>query len=344
MALDTVSHFFDAYRKGGKNGEQKLQSVRQNVSSSFKKSCLGKYSKYFEVPDDEFNNWLTALITGKKGMAPLTEDQKQEIKKQFSTCLKRIDESSLAALWEYWLRPALVPVSAFIVVDVQNDFITGSLALKSCPAGEDGEEVVPVIEDLFSRKLFNIVAYSLDWHPPNHCSFVDNVTLYPLHSSSPVTAEKAKLFDVVVYDKAPIIDQKLWPRHCEMNSWGSQLHKDLTPPSQNDITIRKGTNPTVDCYSAFWDNGDCSQSSLFVDLLKKGVTDLYICGLAFDVCVKHTAMDAVSQGFRTHVITDACRGVTPEGIAKTKEEFMKNGIVLLESKQVEDTIRDKKRK
>ena len=48
---------------------------------------IGKYSKYFEVPDDIFNNWLTALISGNKGMAPLTEEQKREIKKQFSTCL-----------------------------------------------------------------------------------------------------------------------------------------------------------------------------------------------------------------------------------------------------------------
>lgn len=108
----------------------------------------------------------------------------------------------------------------------------------------------------------------------------------------------------------------------------------LQPPSESDIIIRKGSDSCVDCYSAFWDNGDCTQSSLFVDLLKLGVTDVYCCGLAFDVCVKHTALDAASQGFRTHVIADACRGVTPEGIAKTKEDFAKNGIKLLQSKEV----------
>lgn len=92
----------------------------------------------------------------------------------------------------------------------------------------------------------------------------------------------------------------------------------------------------MDSYSAFWDTGDCTQSSLFVDLLKRGVTDLYVCGLAFDVCVKETSIDAVGQGFKTHVIVDACRGVAPEGIAKTKEEFVKNGIVLLESEKVRE--------
>lgn len=118
-----------------------------------------------------------------------------------------------------------------IVVDVQNDFISGSLALKNCPAGEDGMEVVPVIQNLLSKNLFSIIAYTYDWHPSDHCSFVDNVSLYPLHSTSRVTAEKAKLFDVVVYDKMPIIDQVLWPRHCEMNTWGAELHKGLSVSS-----------------------------------------------------------------------------------------------------------------
>ena len=122
----------------------------------------------------------------------------------------------------------LNPVSVLLIVDVQNDFITGSLALKHCPAGEDGEEVVPIIQDLLSRNLFSIVGYTFDWHPPNHCSFIDNVSLYPLHSSSPVqNAENAKVFDVVIYDKTPLIDQVLWPRHCQMDSWGAELHKEV---------------------------------------------------------------------------------------------------------------------
>ena len=127
-----------------------------------------------------------------------------------------------------FISQGLNPVSVLLIVDVQNDFITGSLALKHCPAGEDGEDVIPVIQDLLSRNLFSIVGYTFDWHPPNHCSFIDNVSLYPLHSSSPVkSAENAKVFDVVVYDKTPLIDQVLWPRHCEMDSWGAKLHKEV---------------------------------------------------------------------------------------------------------------------
>ncbi|XP_073253425.1 nicotinamidase-like [Porites lutea] len=339
--LERVSHFFDKYRQNDGKGEHILKLLRQNISSSFKKSSIVKYTKYQEVPEDEFSGWLSLLFE-EHGLERLTTEQTEDIRQQFCVCLKRIEESSCVALWEYWLRPVLNPISALLIVDVQNDFISGSLALKNCPAGEDGEEVVSVIQELLSKKMFSVVAYSFDWHPSDHCSFVDNVSLYPLHSSSQVTAEKAKVFDVVVYDKIPIIDQVLWPRHCVMNSWGAELHKDLTPPSDKDITVKKGKNPEVDCYSAFWNNGDCTQTSLFVDLLKRGVTDLYVCGLAFDVCVKETSIDAVGQGFKTHVIVDACRGVAPEGIAKTKEEFVKNGIVLLESEKVKDALRDKK--
>ena len=114
-----------------------------------------------------------------------------------------------------------------LIVDAQNDFISGSLALKNCPAGEDGEEVVSVIGDLLSKNMFSVVGYTFDWHPPDHCSFIDNVSLYPLHSTSSVTSEKAKLFDVVVYDKTPLVDQILWPRHCEIGSWGAELHKGI---------------------------------------------------------------------------------------------------------------------
>lgn len=64
------------------------------------------------------------------------------------------------------------------------------------------------------------------------------------------------------------------------------------------------------------------------------MTDVFICGLAFDVCVKYSAIDAVEQGFKTHVIADGCRGVTSEGIAKTKEEFDQKGVIIIQSNKV----------
>lgn len=106
------------------------------------------------------------------------------------------------------------------------------------------------------------------------------------------------------------------------------------PPGNGDIKVKKGSNPYIDSYSAFWDNADSAQTTLFLDLLNRGVTDVFICGLAFDVCVKHSAIDAVEQGFKTHVIADGCRGVTNEGIAKTKDEFLQKGVIIIESNKV----------
>ena len=123
--------------------------------------------------------------------------------------------------------------TSLAVVDVQNDFISGSLALKDCPTGEDGYEVIPIINNIMSQGLFDELVYSLDWHPSDHCSFVDNVSLYPVDASSPVPAEKAKAFDTIIYSKPVVIKQKLWPVHCVQGTWGAELHKELKVCSVN---------------------------------------------------------------------------------------------------------------
>ena len=78
------------------------------------------------------------------------------------------------------------PVKALVVVDVQNDFISGSLSLAKCPAGQSGNAVVPVINNLLNQNLFDVVVYSADWHPENHISFIENVKMRKLHTSSQV--------------------------------------------------------------------------------------------------------------------------------------------------------------
>ena len=117
--------------------------------------------------------------------------------------------------------------SALIVIDVQNDFISGSLALRNCPAKQEGEEVVAVINKLKHDVSFDLVVFSLDWHPVDHCSFASNVKKYPIHESSKVKADDAKVFDVVVYDGEPPMEQVLWPDHCVQGSDGAKLHADL---------------------------------------------------------------------------------------------------------------------
>ena len=83
----------------------------------------------------------------------------------------------------------LKPVSALVVVDVQNDFIDGSLNLQNCPAGQDGSEVIPIINSLIDTVPFDLIVYTKDWHPDNHISFIDNVKARPL-------TERCKVGDI----------------------------------------------------------------------------------------------------------------------------------------------------
>lgn len=90
--------------------------------------------------------------------------------------------------------------------------------------------------------------YSLDWHPSDHVSFVDNVKMRPIHETSPIDADSAQVFDTVVFAGPPPMKQRLWPRHCVQDSWGAELHKDLKVVD-NAVKVYKGTNPEVDSYS-----------------------------------------------------------------------------------------------
>lgn len=93
--------------------------------------------------------------------------------------------------------------------------------------------------------------------------------------------------------------------------------------------VYKGQHSDVDSYSAFFDNGKCNQTDLFLNLLKRGVTDVYVVGLAFDVCVAYSAIDAAHLGFNTSVIDDACRGVDLKSKDEMKRKFAESGIEIL---------------
>lgn len=80
-------------------------------------------------------------------------------------------------------------MSALLVVDVQNDFLEGSLALRNCPAGQDGMGVIPAINSVLDTVNFDLVVYTRDWHPSNHISFVENIEKRRLHSTNKVIIE-----------------------------------------------------------------------------------------------------------------------------------------------------------
>lgn len=261
--------------------------------------------------------------------------------------LSLLDEDNDARLgfketrWKTWLNSILKPVSALIIVDVQNDFIDGSLALKKCPAGQDGTLVVPVINQLLSTVHFEVEIYSLDWHDEEHVSFIDNIHLRKLHHSSPVSAENAKVCDTVVFSDHAPHTQVLWPKHCVQGTWGAEFHADLKVGSTNSVIVHKGTNTNVDSYSAFFDNQRISQTNLESVLRARNVTDVYVCGLAYDVCVRYTALDALELGFRTYLIDDASKGVSLENIDQTKTMIAEKGARIVSSGQIKELVHSK---
>jgi len=239
------------------------------------------------------------------------------------------------------------PVNALVIVDVQNDFINGSLALRNCPSKHNGEEVVPVINLLLDSIDFDVVVYTHDWHPTDHISFFDNL---PLRSHL-LTADSIPLADLRLYSTATFaingltrMEQTLWPRHCVQNSIGAKVHSDLKiideNNSQNTTVIHtyKGLKPTIDSYSAFWDNLKLSETNLNQQLQEKNVNQVFVVGLATDWCVYSTALHAMEYGYKTYIIEDACRGVDEKVIKERLQDFtQKNGHVI-RSNQVKDYI------
>lgn len=175
--------------------------------------------------------------------------------------------------------------SALVLVDLQNDFLPGGAL-----AVPEGELVLAPANLLQER--FPLVVATQDWHPADHGSFAAN---HPGRRPG----------EVIQLDGLP---QVLWPVHCVQDTSGAAFAAELDL-RRVDRVFRKGTDPRIDSYSGFFDNGHRQSTGLGDYLRERKVTDVYIMGLATDYCVKFTALDAVSLGFRAHLIENACRGV-----------------------------------
>ncbi|XP_015596771.1 uncharacterized protein LOC107268477 [Cephus cinctus] len=293
----------------------------------------------------EFELICRALFRNDRGkIYGLEEEQLREIYAIFDTKGDGLlDREEFELCWNRWIKVCTRPRSAFLIVDVQNDFISGSLNIKQCAAQHDGSEVIEPINRLLESVPFDAVFYSLDWHPIDHVSFIDNIHLREVDASSGVPKESARVYDTVTFRGPPLIKQRLWPRHCVQDSWGAELHKDLKVVD-NAVKIYKGTNPEVDSYSVFWDNKKLTETTLSSQLQSKGATDIYICGLAYDVCVGATAVDALASGYRTILIDDCSRGVDLVDIEKTKATVIANNGVIVNSSQVKAMVEGRDRR
>jgi nicotinamidase/pyrazinamidase len=176
-------------------------------------------------------------------------------------------------------------MKALILVDIQYDFIPGGAL-----AVTDGDKVVGVANEWMPK--FEHVIATQDWHPAGHQSFASE------HAGK-------NPGDLVDLHGLP---QILWPDHCVQGSHGAEFVEELEFPPNLEV-FQKGTNPEIDSYSGFWDNGRRANTGLGDYLKKLGITQVWVMGLATDYCVKFTVLDAVSEGFETFVIRDGCRGV-----------------------------------
>lgn len=195
---------------------------------------------------------------------------------------------------------------ALIVIDLQNDFCpNGALAVTG------GDEIVSGINALMVD--YDAVILTQDWHPTAHSSFAKS------HVGK-------NAFDVI---PMPYGDQVLWPDHCIQGSKGAEFHQALNQDCA-DLIIRKGYNPAIDSYSAFFENDRKTPTGLEGYLRTRKISQLTLVGLATDFCVNFSAIDAANLGLDVTVDTSLCRAIDMDGSLNVAIEGMKAaGVIVL---------------
>lgn len=203
------------------------------------------------------------------------------------------------------------PDDALLVIDAQNDFCPGgALAVK------EGDAIIPLINALAKR--FEHVILTQDWHPAQHISFSS-------------THPGKKHFETI---QAPYGPQTLWPDHCLQNTHGAAFHPALDLP-QAELILRKGFRRHIDAYSAFLENDHFTSTGLAGYLRERALHRLFLCGLAYDFCVRYSAIDGAALGFECLVIEDATRPVNlPNSVAETNAALSAAGIQRIQSRQI----------
>lgn len=201
-------------------------------------------------------------------------------------------------------------MKTLIIVDVQNDFMPGG----ALEVGK-GDQIVPIINAILPK--FDLVVATQDWHPASHKSFAIN------HVDK-------KEFEVIDLNG---LEQKLWPPHCIQGTAGAEFHPDLQMNSVEAI-FRKGMDEEIDSYSGFYDNGHKKSTGLAGYLREKGAKDLYFCGLAADICVYFTLLDALKEGFKATLIEDAAIPLLLEHYDRVKREILQRDGKVIASEEI----------
>ena len=200
-----------------------------------------------------------------------------------------------------------------IVVDIQNDFLPGGAL-----AVPEGDAIVPFVAALMRKESdYDLIVVTQDWHPNEHGSF----------ASAHVGASPFQMGELSG------LPQMYWPDHCVQGTDGASLSTEIenalsevTAAGRTTLVVKKGQDPEIDSYSAFYDNARGHDTGLKNALKSLGIGEVDVVGLAFDYCVKATALDAVSEGFRTRVLLLGTRAVDPTSEAQTVSELTNAGV------------------
>ena len=204
----------------------------------------------------------------------------------------------------------LFPTDALLLIDLQPDFMPGGAL-----AVAGGDEILPLINAVARR--FDHVLMTQDWHPADHISFAGT------HGREP--------YEQIDVAYGP---QTLWPEHCLQHSSGAALHSAVNVPHA-ELILRKGFRREIDSYSAFLENDHTTPTGLAGYLRERGLKRLFLAGLAYDFCVRFSAVDGQALGFETIVIEDACRPVDlPGSVDATNRAFAAAGIARISSKSL----------
>ncbi|MCX7025920.1 MAG: bifunctional nicotinamidase/pyrazinamidase [Spirochaetes bacterium] len=201
--------------------------------------------------------------------------------------------------------------SILVVVDLQNDFCPGgTLAVRS------GGDIVPRVNKLLA--LFPLSVLTQDWHPLGHCSFASTWGKAP--------------FSPDAFSGKPGM---LWPDHCLAGSPGADFHPGLST-ARARLILRKGTNPRLDSYSAFYENDGDTSTGLAAWLSGIGVKRIVIAGLATEYCVRATALDGLKSGFSIDIAVDCVGAVeaSPGDGEKSLTEMAAAGCRLLDIEEI----------
>lgn len=205
------------------------------------------------------------------------------------------------------------PNAVLVAVDLQLDFLPGgNLAVPG------GHEVVPMANRVATA--FRNVVLTQDWHPPGHISFA---------STHPGKAP----FEIIDLPYGP---QILWPDHCVQGTSGARFSEHLSIPHAQ-MVVRKGFHAGIDSYSTFFEADRTTPTGLVGYLRDRGITHVYLLGLATDFCVAWSAVDAARHGFATHVVEDACRAIDTSGsLARAHADMAGAGVRLVSASELID--------